>query len=84
LTQQYNPYQITQSQYYYWLNKLQAKAHNIFGSVKQSKKGQRLFEEYLKAWIKRYGNDYPHSALDPKTPVQFEKGQLMLTTGIHA
>lgn len=38
------------------------------------------FEEDLKAWINRYNNDYPHSTLGQKTPVQFEKEQLLLAT----
>ncbi len=37
-------------------------------------------EEELKVWINRYNNDYPHSSLGYKTPVQFEKEQLLLTT----
>ncbi len=40
------------------------------------------FEEDLKAWINRYNNDYPHSTLGQKTPVQFEKEQLLLATKI--
>lgn len=40
------------------------------------------FEEDLKAWIDRYNNDYPHSALDYLTPAQFEKEQLLVTTKI--
>jgi len=39
-------------------------------------------EEDLKAWIGRYNNDYPHSSLGYKTPVQYEKEQLLLTTKI--
>ena len=45
LAQLCNHYQITQSQYYYWLNELQAKAHKIFESIKQSKKEQHLLGE---------------------------------------
>lgn len=41
-------------------------------------------EEDLKPWISRYNNDYPHSSLSYKTPVQFEKEQLLLTTKICA
>ena len=40
-----NRYQISQSQYYYWLNELQAKAHEIFESSKRSKKEKHLLEE---------------------------------------
>ncbi len=40
------------------------------------------FEEGLIAWIDRYNNDYPHSSLGYKTPVQYEKEQLILTTKI--
>lgn len=40
------------------------------------------FEEDLKAWINRYNNDYPHSSLGYKTPNQFEKEQLLVTTKI--
>jgi transposase-like protein len=43
-----NRYQISQSQYYYWLNELEAKAHEIFESAKRSKKEQRLLEENMK------------------------------------
>lgn len=39
-------------------------------------------EKDLKAWIYRYNTDYPHSALGYKTPVQYEKEQLLLTTKI--
>jgi len=39
-------------------------------------------EEDLRAWIERYNNDYPHSSLGYKTPVQYEKEQLLLTTKI--
>lgn len=39
-------------------------------------------EEELKTWINRYNTDYPHSSLGYKTPVQFEKEQLLLTTKI--
>jgi transposase InsO family protein len=39
-------------------------------------------EEDLKSWINRYNNDYPHSSLGYKTPAQFEKEQLLLTTKI--
>jgi len=39
-------------------------------------------EEDLRAWINRYNGDYPHSSLGYKTPVQFEKEQLSLTTKI--
>ena len=37
-------------------------------------------EEDLKSWIIRYNTDYPHSSLSYKTPSQFEKEQLLLTT----
>lgn len=37
-------------------------------------------EEDLKNWITNYNSDYPHSSLGYKTPVQFEKEQLLLTT----
>jgi len=43
-----NHYQISQSQYYYWLNELQAKAHEIFESAKRSKKEKCLLEENKK------------------------------------
>ncbi|MCM8784575.1 MAG: integrase core domain-containing protein, partial [Candidatus Omnitrophica bacterium] len=39
-------------------------------------------EEDLKAWISRYNNDFPHSSLGYKTPVQYEKEQLLLATKI--
>lgn len=39
-------------------------------------------EKDLKSWINRYNEDFPHSSLDYKTPVQFEKEQLLLTTKI--
>jgi transposase InsO family protein len=39
-------------------------------------------EEDLKAWINHYNEDFPHSSLGYKTPVQFEKEQLLLTTKI--
>lgn len=39
-------------------------------------------EEDLKSWINHYNEDYPHSSLGYKTPVQFEKEQLLLTTKI--
>ena len=38
--------QITQSLYYYWLNKFQAKSHEVFNAIKKSKKERRLVEEY--------------------------------------
>jgi transposase InsO family protein len=38
--------------------------------------------EDLKAWISRYNEDFPHSSLHYKTPVQFEKEQLLVTTKI--
>ena len=37
-------------------------------------------EADLKSWIVRYNNDYPHSSLSYKTPSQFEKEQLLVTT----
>lgn len=37
------------------------------------------FEGALKQWINDYNTDYPHSALNYKTPAQFEKEQLQLT-----
>lgn len=40
-----NRYQISQSQYYYWLNELQAKSYQVFESVKRTKKEKRLSEE---------------------------------------
>lgn len=40
------------------------------------------FEEDLRGWITRYNNDYPHSSLGYKTPVQFENEQLLVTTKI--
>jgi len=40
------------------------------------------FEEDLRNWISCYNHDYPHSSLGYKTPVQFEKEQLLLTTKI--
>ena len=40
-----NRYQISRSQYYYWLNEFQAKAHEIFESTRRTKKEQRLLEE---------------------------------------
>jgi transposase InsO family protein len=39
-------------------------------------------EEDLRAWINRYNEDFPHSSLGYKTPVQFEKEQILLTTKI--
>jgi len=40
------------------------------------------FEEDLRTWISRYNEDFPHSSLGYKTPVQFEKEQLLVTTKI--
>ena len=40
------------------------------------------FEVDLKSWIRCYNEDFPHSSLSYKTPVQFEKEQLLLTTKI--
>ena len=40
-----NRHQITQSQYYYWLNEFQAKSHEIFNTAKKTKKERRLVEE---------------------------------------
>lgn len=37
-------------------------------------------EDDLRAWIERYNTDFPHSSLGYKTPVQYEKEQLLLTT----
>ena len=45
LAQLCNHYKITQSQYYYWQNELQAKAPKIFETAKQSKKEQHLLDE---------------------------------------
>jgi len=41
-------YQICQNQYYYWLNELETKAHEVFESAKRSKKEKRLLEENKK------------------------------------
>ncbi len=43
-----NRYQISQSQYYYWLNEFHAKAPQIFESAKRTKKERRLQEENKK------------------------------------
>ena len=40
-----NRHQITQSQYYNWLNEFQAKSHEIFNSTKKTKKERCLAEE---------------------------------------
>ncbi len=40
-----NRHQITQSQYYYWLNEFQAKSHEAFNTTKKSRKEHRLVEE---------------------------------------
>jgi len=40
-----NQYQISQGQYYYWLNEFQAKAHEIFESRKKNKKEQFIVNE---------------------------------------
>jgi transposase InsO family protein len=40
------------------------------------------FSESFKRWVDDYNNDYPHSSLNYKTPCQFEKEQLLLTTKI--
>ena len=40
-----NRHQITQSQYYYWLNEFQTKSHEIFDTTKKSKRERRLVEE---------------------------------------
>lgn len=48
LAQLCNHYQITQSMYYYWLNELQTKGHQIYESAKQSKKERHLLEENQK------------------------------------
>jgi len=40
------------------------------------------FTEEFKAWVERYNTDYPHSSLKYRTPCQFEKEQLLLTTKI--
>ena len=40
-----NRYQMSQSQYYYWLNEFQAKAHEIFDSTRKLKKEHRWTEE---------------------------------------
>lgn len=40
------------------------------------------FEQTLKQWIIDYNTDYPHSTIGYKTPDQFEKEQLLLTTKI--
>jgi transposase InsO family protein len=40
------------------------------------------FEEDLKNWINRYNEDFPHSSLGYRRPVQFEKEQLLVTTKI--
>lgn len=37
-------------------------------------------EERLQEWIIKYNTDFPHSSLKYKTPVQFEKEQLLCTT----
>jgi len=38
------------------------------------------FTEAFKQWVDDYNNDYPHSSLSYRTPCQFEKEQLLLTT----
>ena len=43
-----------------------------------------VFEEELKRWIERYNNDYPHSSLGYKTPVQFEQEYVLFSTKISA
>lgn len=43
-----NRYQISQSQYYYWLNELQTKAHEVFESTKRSRKEKCLLDETRK------------------------------------
>lgn len=40
-----NRHQISQSQYYYWLNEFQAKSHEAFNTTKKTKKERRLAEE---------------------------------------
>jgi transposase-like protein len=40
-----NRHQITQSQYYYWLNEFQTKSHEVFNTTRKSKKEHRLVEE---------------------------------------
>lgn len=40
-----NRYQISQSQYYNWLNEFQAKSHEVFNTTKKTKKELRLTEE---------------------------------------
>ncbi len=37
-------------------------------------------ERDLRVWINCYNQDYPHSSLGYKTPIQFEKEQLLFTT----
>jgi transposase-like protein len=48
LAQLCNRYQITQGTFYYWRDQLLAKAPQIFESVKQSKKEQKLQDENYK------------------------------------
>lgn len=38
------------------------------------------FTEAFNRWVEAYNNDYPHSSLSYRTPCQFEKEQLLLTT----
>ena len=40
------------------------------------------FTEAFKKWVEDYNNDYPHSSLNYRTPCQFEKEQMLLTTKI--
>lgn len=40
------------------------------------------FGEAFKGWVEDYNNDYPHSSLNYKTPCQFEKEHLYVTTKI--
>lgn len=43
-----NKYQITQTQYYYWLKELEKSAHRIFESRKSSKREEKLKDENTK------------------------------------
>lgn len=43
-----NKYQISQGQYYHWLNQFQSRLHKVFDSNKKSKKEHKLVDENRK------------------------------------
>ena len=61
-----NKYHITQSMFYYWVKELQTKGYQVFESIKETKKEQKLTEEIkkLKAIIAELSIDLKKTELE--------------------